>query len=365
MKIVCVFKVNLLVLSTFAFDFPEEKSPSCKSSQDCLSASDCPAVVKNFRERDIQPTICNYQPRSVQVCCDQTRSVHVTESPAVNIGCGLSIKRNVFQLKLQPRQGALPGVVGGDEVEENSYPWMAALGSDPSSGLRWFCGGSYLGGNLVLTAAHCVPSPGSGLSLDLVRLGAHNLALDTEVTADDYRVRSVILHPDYDDSGLIPLNDIAILVLDTPESGVRKKPEVSPICLPAPEARLQTGAEVMVAGWGATSEGGVTADRLQEVRVEVTEAGRCRQVYREALGVELPDTILCAGLEAGGKDACQGDSGGGLLHQAASGAWSQVGVVSAGIGCARRGVPGLYTRLTPYLAWIQRVRREQEHLLRL
>ena len=60
MKIVCVFKVNLLVLSTFAFDFPEEKSPSCKSSQDCLSASDCPAVVKNFRERDIQPTICKY-----------------------------------------------------------------------------------------------------------------------------------------------------------------------------------------------------------------------------------------------------------------------------------------------------------------
>ena len=217
----------------------------------------------------------------------------------------------------------------------------------------------------MLTAAHCVPTPGTGISLDLVRLGAHNLALDTELTADDYRVRSVIVHPDYDDTGLIPLNDIAILVLDTPESGVREKPEVSPICLPTPEARLQTGTEVMVAGWGATREGGVTADRLQEVRVEVTEAGRCRQVYREALGVELPDTILCAGLEAGGKDACQGDSGGGLLHRGASGAWSQVGVVSAGIGCARRGVPGLYTRLTPYMAWIQRVRREQEHLLKL
>merc|ERR1719350_1950311 len=104
---------------------------------------------------------------------------------------------------------------------------------------------------------------------------------------------------------------------------------------------------------------------LLEVRVEVTEAERCRQVYRQAMGVELPDTILCAGLESGGKDACQGDSGGGLLHQGASGVWTQVGVVSAGIGCARRGVPGLYTRLTPYLAWIQGVRREQEHLLKL
>jgi len=251
--------------------------------------------------------------------------------------------------------------------------WMAALGSrDPDTGrVTWFCGGSYLGGNLVLTAAHCVPAPSSGLSLDLVRLGAHNLAIENEVTADDYRVRSVIKHPDYDDTGVIPLNDIAILVLDTPESGVREKPEVSPICLPVPgQGRLRAGAEVMVAGWGATMEGGVTADRLQEVRVEVTEDERCRQVYREALGVELPDTILCAGLEAGGKDACQGDSGGGLLHQGSSesgdqGAWTQEGIVSAGIGCARRGVPGLYTRVSSYLDWIQEHRRQQEHLLKL
>ena len=289
----------------------------------------------------------------------------------------------MFQLRLQPRQGALPVnlksfddinlplVVGGNEVEENSYPWMAALGSSSPSSARvtWFCGGSYLGGNLVLTAAHCVPSPSSGLALDKVRLGAHNLAIETEIAADDYRVRSVIRHPEYDDTGVIPLNDIAILVLDTPESGVTEKPEVSPICLPAPgQADQPAGAEVMVAGWGATMEGGVTADRLQEVRVEVTEFERCRQVYREALGVELPDTILCAGLEAGGKDACQGDSGGGLLSQerrSLGGTWTQVGVVSAGIGCARRGVPGLYTRVSSYLAWIEAVRRQQEHLLKL
>ena len=58
MKISWVFTVNVSVLSTVAFDFPEEKNPACKSSQDCLSASDCPAVVKDFKERNIQPTIC-------------------------------------------------------------------------------------------------------------------------------------------------------------------------------------------------------------------------------------------------------------------------------------------------------------------
>ena len=74
----------------------------------------------------------------------------------------------------------------------------------------------------------------TGLSLDVVRLGAHNLALETEAAADDYRVRSASLHPEYDDTGVIPINDIAILALDTPESGVREKPEVSPVCLPGP-----------------------------------------------------------------------------------------------------------------------------------
>ena len=69
----------------------------------------------------------------------------MTESPVVNLGCGISRKRNIFHLRLKPRQGDLSLVsdnnenkvlvVGGEEVEENSYPWMAALGSsNPDTG---------------------------------------------------------------------------------------------------------------------------------------------------------------------------------------------------------------------------------------
>ncbi|XP_076227652.1 trypsin-1 [Nomia melanderi] len=56
---------------------------------------------------------------------------------------------------------------------------------------------------------------------------------------------------------------------------------------------------------------------------------------------------ICAGVEEGGKDSCQGDSGGPLLCNG-----TQVGIVSWGFGCARPGLPGVYTRLDVYLDWI-------------
>ena len=101
---------------------------------------------------------------------------------------------------------------------------------------------------------------------------------------------------------------------------------------------------------------GFTDDRSQEVRADVMEAERCRRLYRE-LGVHLPDTILCVKLEAGSKEACQKDTGGGLLQLRVGdqGAWTQVGVLTAGIGC-EEGRPRLYTRLSSYLDWIQGVR---------
>ena len=96
-----------------------------------------------------------------------------------------------------------------------------------------------------------------------------------------------------------------------------------------------------MAGWGATSEGGITADRLQEVLLLVTNMTKCREVYNFQANLELGSGIMCAGLSQGGKDACQGDSGGGLLtRDSQTNTWTQVGIVSAGIGCARRDIPG-------------------------
>jgi len=128
--------------------------------------------------------------------------------------------------------------------------------------------------------------------------------------------------------------------------------EVSPVCLPSSNTQIPAGSPVLVAGWGATSEGGLEADRLQEVTVEVTGSLRCRTAYKQLVGADIGDDILCAGLEEGGKDACQGDSGGPLVSEQ-GGSFHLVGVVSAGLGCARRNVPGLYADVARHVDWIQ------------
>ena len=42
-------------------------------------------------------------------------------------------------------------IVGGFEAEEHQWPWIVALFIDD----QWFCGGSLITDDFVLTAAHC------------------------------------------------------------------------------------------------------------------------------------------------------------------------------------------------------------------
>lgn len=57
------------------------------------------------------------------------------------------------------------------------------------------------------------------------------------------------------------------------------------------------------------------------------------------------------GVEGEGKDACEGDSGSPLMD--ANGL--QVGIVSWGGGCGVAALPGVYTRVSNYISWIESI----------
>ena len=49
-------------------------------------------------------------------------------------------------------QGEDKRIVGGMPAEPNEFPWIVGLSVNDT----WFCGGSLINHNWVLTAAHCL-----------------------------------------------------------------------------------------------------------------------------------------------------------------------------------------------------------------
>lgn len=221
------------------------------------------------------------------------------------------------------------------------------------------CGGSYLGDGYILTAAHCVSK--RSLSSLQVRLGT----LDIAVGGSNFPIVSMVIHKDY---GKNPGNaDIALLRIkvDSRLDTLLRKKLLAPIPLAPAGERLGTGTNVMITGWGFTgaTTGSSLVDsagntqrnmrKLGKVAMKVRPERDCLK-YTKLKSFRAAD-IICAKSPVEGRDACFGDSGGPLTRYV-GGRRVLVGIVAAGIGCAMKGVPGVYTRVANFRAWIDKAK---------
>ena len=219
-----------------------------------------------------------------------------------------------------------PRIVGGTPATASDNPFQVGLlMKDQKDNFKaQFCGGTLIGANAVVTAAHC----SDFVTSQAVQVLTGTRKLDGSGTRHD--VTSIQIHQSWNPDTFD--NDVAVWRLATPATGTFAT---------LTTAESPAGVQLLATGWGTLTQGGTRPVDLMKVQVPVVELSNCNDAnsYNGAITAQM----FCAGLDAGGKDTCQGDSGGPLTGGAGNAVLN--GIVSWGRGCAQPNFFGVYTKV--------------------
>ncbi|XP_033827871.1 tissue-type plasminogen activator isoform X1 [Periophthalmus magnuspinnatus] len=238
---------------------------------------------------------------------------------------------------------------GGRASDITEQPWQAVINVYQARHKKHFhrCGGVLIDSCWVLSAAHCFEDNAKAEKLEVI-LG-RTYRKQNSSSEQIFKVEKYWIHEQFDNETFD--NDIALLKLysDIGLCAV-KAPEVFPACLPDRGLELPDWTECEISGYGKESEFSAEySERVKRGYVRLWPKERC--VPSVLSGRTVTANMLCAGDTRGLDDACKGDSGGPLVCRN-NDRMTLMGVISWGDGCGQKDKPGVYTRVTHYIEWI-------------
>ncbi|KAF5276224.1 hypothetical protein FQR65_LT04029 [Abscondita terminalis] len=375
---------------------------STQEDGSCKLLSECTRALDDLR-KNIYPDICGFQGTEPIVCCvgagggggtvtvTKTTSTTTTRRPTITTrttprvslttpkqvytGYGAKsrqmcdeYKQYVFEKQMSLGLGGqlievencalvpIENIVGGVAAKPQEFPHMALIGFDAENNqILWQCGGTLISDEFVLTAAHCLYDLQWG-EPKYVRIGELRLDSNTDASdVQDFNIIEKIRHPNFAPPS--QYNDIALLKL---HKKARLSPYARPACLHV-DSTL-TVKKCVASGWGKVGYTSDVSKDLLKVTLEFFSNSECNATYKSNIGMRLRNGIedatqICAGSRKEAKDTCQGDSGGPLqiIHPRAYCMYSIVGITSFGKACGVANVPGVYTRVSNYVDWIEKI----------
>jgi len=257
------------------------------------------------------------------------------------------------------RLGRRTRIVGGTRVTKRDpdagVEFMAALFTPDGKG--FYCGGSLIDNNHVLTRAGCYPRVG-----DKVRLGSDVLFKGLEAT-----ITRVTAHPDFQPVG--DLNDLAVLRLNNPGAAALLAAGALPIILDTSGANVHGH---YIHGFGAVDKASRSAGSLQLKRGYQPRVpwAKCREVLDGVMvapGKSIPideKKQVCTNYGSYRSGAlCQRDPGGAMFRvnvitvngkrvkQPVQYAVASYWIAVPAQKCPQ-GLPNVGTLVAPYKAWI-------------